>query len=120
LGTNDATCPGWRALQSYQHLTALLNRLKSDYSASKFVLTKPILTSLPTANAVINGVLATTIAQCVADDPVRVSMCDATALPAGTTPTQLLSLDGIHPTNYGYELLAQLWARAGAAALGVA
>lgn len=121
LGTNDANRPGLRGRPMQADLTRFVARLRSDYPSAKIIIHRAPVTGVgpATADALTNTVLPAIDAVVTANPGVMFS-ADIYTLGAGDGRLALLNTaDGIHLTPYGYFVLAQLFARAIAIALGL-
>jgi lysophospholipase L1-like esterase len=112
LGTNDAVRVGYHGEGFAAELAKLIANLKTDFPAAKLIFWKPITTTAGSeATARLTDTIVPAIAAAAAADPTTVYFIDMFTPGAGSSHVEILRFDGIHGTNYGYSVTAQLFAK---------
>ena len=114
LGTNDAVRAGYRAEFTGANMISLVAQLRASFPGAKIVVGKPPVHGDGTANARITDTVLPALSGLAVD-----GFADLNMLGAGSAGTAILSADGVHLTNAGYQIAASLWAKAIAQALSI-
>lgn len=110
LGTNDALRAGYRGVTMQSELQILVNNIAADFPTAKIIIWRPLDTSSSSAYLVPNVIPA--IDALVTANPGRVYSVDVYSIGAGSGNTKMVqTVGGIHATNYGYSVIAQMFAR---------
>lgn len=112
LGTNDAYRKYSRvnAPNFASHMSLLVAKIHSTWSSAKVILWKP--PAATNSGTVVPVTINPAIETITTTNSAFVSYVDSYAMAAGSFTTTTMSSDGTHRTPYGYELDAQLFARA--------
>jgi lysophospholipase L1-like esterase len=117
LGSNDANRAGYRAATFQTELQKLVTDIATDFPSAKVVIWRTMSMS-GTGNTFLSSTVLPAVDAVVSANSSFVSSVNMNALGSGTGNVKILSSDGLHATNYGYSLIAQLFARGIAAAVG--
>lgn len=120
LGTNDAARQGYRGRGTQSALTSLVAAIAADYPSAKIVMWRPPVSGAggSTASALTSTVIPAVDAV-IAANPNIITGVDMYSIGAGSSNTSILSSDGVHLSNYGYALGAQIFARGIITALAI-
>lgn len=110
LGTNDALRFGYRGAHTQAELTSLFTKLNTDFPNAKILMWRPLDITVGAGAGPVATVLAAVDAA-ISAAAGYVYPVDVASLSASGGGTKLLQSGGVHATHYGYQMIAQLFAR---------
>lgn len=120
LGTNDVARYGWRGAGFGTEMVKLIANLRAAYGADvKIILWLPPWIGDTTKEAIKGVNINPAVNAIVAADPTGTFAVDMHSLGQGAGNTKIVCADGVHCTQYGYHIAAQMYARKIATALNL-